>query len=567
MSENIALNETENQKLFILLKGGFKFRFIKQNQKVKTLKQLNFFLKNKNTINDNQKKVVEAFENDFSMSIENEIINNIKNGIALNDEQAQIVASLIPSLDKIKLKEPAPKNYELKDGEPLQILLKHYQSIIENENEITSYESLWFSNIVYGWPVNFNGRKYNGQNVAMLAEVQKSQGLSVPVWLTEKNIKKDLGVEHLTVNHRAVVSYKTIAFSHITDKNASLIFQDQYDLLSKDEQSNYKKIFIRAFHKVWHPDDVVDLLDAPNLEKLKASSHYFALAERLKNDVDFSKRYYDEQADQVINALYDYAAKMGIEIKSHNSSCHFSPSENTVYMVDRERFKSDVNFAGVLAHELIHSTGVDLERKSLKNYSKDISYRGYEEVIAESGSNNILLRYNLPSTLDNNSAAYIVGWFKAFKGSKQKKYAYFESAVSDGNKAADFIFERISQAYKPKMVDELIDEHGKSYELYEIEKVEKVLELVKNLQNFRSAVSESRYNDAERLKKTIDRQYTSIQDDFSSYSKKHFGDETSIRELRSLVDVEFKSAEETVKNHQINKELTNERKNKLKLTR
>src|SRR5690554_1146493 len=187
MSENIALNETENQKLFILLKGGFKFRFIKQNQKVKTLKQLNFFLKNKNTINDNQKKVVETFENDFSMSIENEIINNIKNGIALNDEQAQIVASLIPSLDKIKLKEPA-SDYELKDGEPLQILLKHYQSIMENENEITSWESdEWFSNIVYGWPVNFNGRKYNGQNIALLAEVQKSQGLSVPVWLTEKN--------------------------------------------------------------------------------------------------------------------------------------------------------------------------------------------------------------------------------------------------------------------------------------------------------------------------------------------------------------------------------------------
>lgn len=438
------LKSIDKKKLVVLLKGRFKFDFIARTSDVKSVKQLNYFIKNRHQLPPNQQSVAEQFQREYDGSVEHHIVEQIETGGLVNDEELRIIEELLPQLDKIQIRSTA-SDQPLTADDPLTQVLSYYLDILERHQngEKFVWEKPWLSKTVYGHPVNLDGREYNGQNVEHLSIAQQLRGYSVPVWLTRKNLES-LGIDDIdALPIAASVLFAKPLYKHNTDDKAKLLSRADFNALSSEEQQDYRQIITRSHYPVWHPDDVAPHLDESARQKMLSKSDYFALAERIEHDKSFAHRFYSERAETAIKALLDAAENMGVPITSHQDSCFYRPSADVIAMVPREKFKSDIAYAGTLAHELTHSVGHEtrLNRIGITNTEtpRNKHIYGFEELVAETGANNFLLRFNLPATLDQESAAYIVSWLQALKGTKQKKYGLFESAVKQGNEAASYI--------------------------------------------------------------------------------------------------------------------------------
>lgn len=539
------LNSTEKQKLIVLLKGRFKFDFIAKSDIVKSVKQLNYFIKNASSIPPTQRSEAERFQRDFSRSVEQRIIRQIENGGLVSDDELTIINELIPQLDKITIK-PKLSDQVLAADEPLTQVLAYYEDILSrHENgESFDWEQPWLSRIVFGHPVNLDGRKYSGQNIEHLGIAQQLKGYSVPVWLTRKNLE-ELGVGNIDElpNAAAVVFAKPL-YKHRTDDKAKLITKSDYEQLSDDERQEYRQIITRSHYPVWHPDDVSELIDADARRKMFNKSHYFELAERIANDKAFAKRFYSDRADIAIKALDDAATKLGIQITSHQDSCFYRPSTDVIAMVPREKFKSDTAYAGTYAHELVHASGHSkrLNRVGITNTEvpRNKHIYGFEELIAETGANNFLLRFNLPATLDRESAAYIVSWLKALNGPKQKKYGLFESAVKQGDEAARFIESSTSIRPLP-YVD--IDEDKSTLELES-----ETLLVLSKLHEWKRQFNDGNVDGAQVIKREVQNNLNDIIERLKEIGPAHSEVRTN---LERIMDHEFAEIAKYEKEHAI----------------
>ncbi len=527
------LNTTEKQKLIVLLKGRFKFDFIGKSDIVKSVKQLNYFIKNASSITPTQRSEAERFQRDFSKSVEQRIITQIENGGLVSDDELTIINELIPQLDKITIK-PKLNDQVLAGDEPLAKVLAYYEDILaRHENgENFNWEQPWLSRIVFGHPVNLDGRKYSGQNVEHLCIAQQLRGYSVPVWLTRKNLE-DLGVENIDElpNAAAVVFAKPL-YKHCSDDKAKLLTKADFEQLSDVERREYRQIITRSHYPVWHPDDISPLLSADATKKMFSKSDYFELAERIANDEAFAKRFYSDRADIAIKALDDAATKLGVEITSHQDSCFYRPSSDVIAMVPREKFKSDIAYAGTYAHELVHASGHSKRLNRVGITSTEIPRNkhiyGFEELIAETGANNFLLRFNLPATLDQESAAYIVGWLKALNGPKQKKYGLFESAVKQGDEAARFI-EGNTSIRPSQYVDFEVDTST-------LELERETLMMLSKLHEWKRQFNYGNVDRAQAIKRDIAEMYEQVIEQLSALGEQH---QQVKQHIERIIDHEF----------------------------
>lgn len=82
-----------------------------------------------------------------------------------------------------------------------------------------------------------------------------------------------------------------------------------------------------------------------------------------------------------------FLESVGVPVEYGLYDAHYRPDQDRIYLPERVAFDSDLDLVSTLAHELVHATGAAsrLARESLRDYHKDRSWRGREELVALSG--------------------------------------------------------------------------------------------------------------------------------------------------------------------------------------
>jgi antirestriction protein ArdC len=435
------MNKELKEAAIRILESRQKFDFVKNSKEVKTYKQLNFFLKNQNK-NEKHKKVAEAFELYKGQHFLSKAIDAVKLEIEPPEDLKPEITKAFEKAKEFDAKQP---NAELDEKEALTQTLEHYKKILAQHEagEEFQWHKPWRSQAILGFPENLKGRKYDGGNIAALSAIQQEEGLSVPVWLTAGDLRDfDIDPNPLLNQPTAFVNFKSTAYAVRGDDKAPLIYKKQYEELSEEEQEAYREVKFVKSSPVWHPDHLSDQLSGnEKWQEVKEKNKYFILLSNLDTP-EAAIQFYHGKVREAVADLEAAAAECGVEIKEHNSACFYSPASDSISMVNEDKFISDVAYVGTLAHEMVHSTGHHSRLNRNMTGAFGSHNYGYEELVAESGANQFMLRYNLPAALDKESAAYIVNWAEKLKGTKNQKRGLFEAAMAQGGKASQFLVEK-----------------------------------------------------------------------------------------------------------------------------
>jgi antirestriction protein ArdC len=126
------------------------------------------------------------------------------------------------------------------------------------------------------------------------------------------------------------------------------------------------------------------------------------------------------------------------EIVGAVGGCFYRKSTDTVHMIPIESFKSQEGYYGTLFHELAHATGhaSRLGRESLTTAAAFGSEEySQEELVAELASAYVCVGVGILPAKPTNTAAYIQGWMRKIKESKNA----FAQAAAQAQRAADWI--------------------------------------------------------------------------------------------------------------------------------
>ena len=258
---------------------------------------------------------------------------------------------------------------------------------------VNPFQQCWKGVRENGLPFNLNSKRaYSGTNVALLL----LQATPCNAWVTYKGAGELGGNVKKGAKSTLVIYWK---FLKIKDK------------VTKEEKTVPMLKSYRVFNA---------LRDCEGLEHL---------VEGMKPE--------DILPSQPETALQDYVNREGITLNHGGNRAFYQPSADLVQMPHEQAFFSRDQYQGVLAHELIHSTGINkrLNRKGLTEKAAfgSTSY-AFEELVAEFGA--CITCAMLAIEPDwNNSAAYLKGWSK--KLTENPNWAV--SASGKAGKATNFI--------------------------------------------------------------------------------------------------------------------------------
>lgn len=142
-------------------------------------------------------------------------------------------------------------------------------------------------------------------------------------------------------------------------------------------------------------------------------------------------------------AIYKIAAGMGVMfVEDQTDRAFYVPTEDTVHLPKRERFKSSEGFNATALHELAHSTGHEKRlNRPIKNTFGNKEY-AFEELVAELASvfASELLETPLTTKEFDNSKQYVASWIS---GIKEKPDALAQ-ALKAADNAADYMAKAMS---------------------------------------------------------------------------------------------------------------------------
>ena len=258
---------------------------------------------------------------------------------------------------------------------------------------VNPFQRCWKGVRENGMPFNLNSKRaYSGTNVALLL----LQATPCNAWVTYKGAGELGGNVKKGAKSTFVIYWK---FLKIKDK------------VTKEEKTVPMLKSYRVFNA---------LRDCEGLEHL---------IEGMKPE--------DILPSQPETALQDYVTREGITLNHGGNRAFYQPSADLVQMPHEQAFFSREQYQGVLAHELIHSTGIEkrLNRKGLTEKAAfgSTSY-AFEELVAEFGA--CITCAMLAIEPDwNNSAAYLKGWSSKLK----ENPTCAVSASGQAGKATNFI--------------------------------------------------------------------------------------------------------------------------------
>lgn len=190
---------------------------------------------------------------------------------------------------------------------------------------------------------------------------------------------------------------------------------------------------------------VFDRRDDDEAEETVGSSRIFARASHVFNvhQVDgyaIPETPRGEDFDPIPQAEA-FVEATGARVRIHGESAHYTPSNDTITMPDRERFFTTAsgsaaeNWYATLLHELVHWSGADhrLARKFGKWFGDD-AY-AMEELVAELGSAFLCGDLGLSTSPRPDHASYLASWLKVLKADNRAIF----TAASAATKAADWL--------------------------------------------------------------------------------------------------------------------------------
>lgn len=184
---------------------------------------------------------------------------------------------------------------------------------------------------------------------------------------------------------KKVLFYKTLAIDITTGKTAT-----------KDTESqNIRHIPYLTNYTVFSVDDIT-----------------FKNEQDKQKYTERQKRYEHESIEDIEKVLNEYYKQENIKVTySEKEDAYYRPSEHSITVPTKERFKDLNEYYTTLFHETVHSTGKTLKRfdekeKALGNKKEEYSK---EELVAELGAMMLCEYFNLKQQT-KNSIAYIKGW-------------------------------------------------------------------------------------------------------------------------------------------------------------
>lgn len=430
----------ENESKTSILIENIKAKYLTNNPNVKSIKQLDFYLTRAKTAQD--KKTI----NDFNSFLSNNLLLDFyqqvtepKNSFNLTQQQLKDIESKVSAITQPQ--PPQSKNDVILE-QVISIYRKHIESF-ENGAKVV-FKKPWFNEQVLGMAKNANtGKEYQNGNSYLLGMLQEDKGLDLPFFLNNGDIK-ELGISENNQPKFPIAICAKLIELYLNDNlpnsdKKKWISLKIFKSLTEAQQDEYQAKKVVKHFPLFHHSQFEDSLENNKLyQKWISGFSETKLLEKLKscNSDDERKKLFDPKINAAKNYIEAARSQMGIDLLDHKSSCHYSPAQDAISLVNEDSFVGDhpeLAYLGVLAHELSHATGHEsrLKRKltgqfGSKNY-------GFEELVAESSSLQLLKQFNLPSVLDEQSASYIYGWLQTQKGKNGKDF--LKIACQQGNQA------------------------------------------------------------------------------------------------------------------------------------
>ena len=266
------------------------------------------------------------------------------------------------------------------------------------EGAANGEDALW-DKTIHGMPVNYETKRaYTGINVPLFWIAASKKGYERNEWLTFKQAK-EMGANV----KKGAEGVRGVFFKMMPRKDRD----NDTDIVDDNKQGMYP--IIKPF---W----VFNVSDIENLPEIELPSQEFTPIEK---------------AESVLTAS-------GAKITWEGTRAFYSPSNDEIFMPNRERFSTPVNAYAVALHELTHWTGHNsrLDRDFSDKFGAE-SY-AFEELVAELGSAFMVAHLGLEGARLENHASYIDSWLNVLKNDKNAVF----TASRHANAAYQFLLER-----------------------------------------------------------------------------------------------------------------------------
>ena len=443
------VKEQENKNEIVKV---IKEKFVDLNS-VKSIKQLDFYLKRNNTGADKLTiKKFDAFVKDNGLS---DIYKNALN-VDLTDISPDIVEKVKGIVRHIKSDVKKVKSNAVLN-QVLAIYEKHIESF--NKGEKFVYQQPWDVDQVIGHPRNVRtGIEYQAGNAYLLGLLQSELGLDLPFFLNKGDVEAldlELPIKPLAICNKVIELY--VADNKPSDHPEKWISAKKYKVLEDKEQDLYRKQkIIKDFELYHHSQFENGLVEHARYQLLINNFAETELLSKLKacRTVQDRKLLFSPQIEAAKSYIQSARKQMGISLIEHNKSCFYVPAKDEIAMVPEQYFSGEngnLEFLGVLCHELSHSTGHQSRLKRAMCGKMDKKNYGMEEIIAESSACQLLKKFNLPSVLDKDSAYYIHSWLKTQIGNNKD---FLKMGCQMGQKSADFIVDKAHE-YQNQIIQKM----------------------------------------------------------------------------------------------------------------
>lgn len=288
-----------------------------------------------------------------------------------------------------------------------------------------------------GLPQNISGRHYSGHNDFFLQLHTATNGYSMPVYATFKQIheagatinkgEKAMPVIYWNITHR--------------DENGQKIRDEQYDAMTKAEQDKCKTIPFMMGYYCYN-------LDQTNFKEVKPEQ-YARLQEQFKapHMEDTAGMYVSKEFDKLIENQAWVCKINNVE----GSGAFYSPSKDEITVpmkaqfrihdTPEEVYKDGMEYYSSLVHEMAHSTGVEKRLgRDMEGHFGDPKY-AKEELVAELSAAMVGNSMGFDKRILDNNAKYVDSWIDTLK----KEPKFIVSVMADVSKASGMILEHIDK--------------------------------------------------------------------------------------------------------------------------
>lgn len=289
-------------------------------------------------------------------------------------------------------------------------ILERLEKAIEN-NESFAWVKPWRGGCV---PTNFKTKKpYRGINLLLLE--QGGYYMTFDQVVKMKGSVKKGATAHMVVYW----NFKEVEASSLTKEE-----KEESDVVSETSNKNSKKKtrVIFKYYKVFHQSDI-EGIDFPE--------------ESFETEGESNLK-----ADKIIGDYSSYVVPI-TEVPDFDSA-FYSWKLDLINVPDRAQFKNISEFYSVVFHEMVHSTGHESRlNRDIENSFGSSDY-SKEELVAEIGSSLLRAYCGIEDqNADNNSIAYLKGWYSRIKNANPTEITY---SAQNAQKAVQYVLDSAPSA-------------------------------------------------------------------------------------------------------------------------